>query len=82
MPAWTNLDDDSVGFYNASAGIHSIALWVTGLPATPSLQGVSIEEQQGYYSATLLLLSKIAVKERGADNIKHFAILRQNTVGP
>lgn len=82
MPAWTNFYDDSVGFYNASAGIHSIARWVTGYPASPPLQGTSIEEQQGYYSATLLLLSKIAVKEREAGNTEHFAILCQHAVGP
>jgi endo-1,4-beta-D-glucanase Y len=64
MPQWTNLKDDSVASYDASVGIHAIALWVTGFPDFPRVQAASIDEQQGYYSAMLLLLTKMAAEER------------------
>jgi endo-1,4-beta-D-glucanase Y len=64
MPAWSNFDDDSVDSHDASAGIHAIARWVTGFP-DPSPTGLTnIDDQQGYYSAMLLLLTKIAIDER------------------
>lgn len=64
MPTWTNFEDDSVDSYDASAGIRAIAQWVTSFPKTPSVQPVAINEQQGYYSTMLLLLSKMAIEER------------------
>jgi hypothetical protein len=64
MSAWTNFDDDSVDSHDASAGIHAIARWVTSFP-DPSPAGLTnIDDQQGYYSAMLLLLTKIAIDER------------------
>ena len=68
MPAWTNFSDDSVGFYNASAGIHAVALWVTSFPDPSPVRLANIDDQQGYYSTVLLLLSKMAVEEREAIN--------------
>ena len=65
MPAWTNFNDDSVDSYGASAGIHAIAVWVTGFPDPSPVRSASIDDQQGYYSTMLLLLSKMAVDERG-----------------
>ena len=65
MPAWTNFNDDSVDSYDASAGIHAIALWVTGFPDPLPVRLANIDDQQGYYSTMLLLLSKMAVDERG-----------------
>ena len=65
MPAWTNFNDDSVGSYDASAGIANIALWVTRFPDSSLVRAAKTDEQQGYYSAILMLLSKMAVDERG-----------------
>lgn len=65
MPAWTNLNDDSVDSYDASAGIHAIALWVTGFPDPSPVRLANIDDQQDYYSTVLLLLSKMAIDERG-----------------
>jgi endoglucanase len=65
MPAWTNFNDDSVDSYDASAGIHAVASWVTAFPDSSRLRPVNFDDQQGYYSAMLLLLSKMAADERG-----------------
>jgi endo-1,4-beta-D-glucanase Y len=65
MPAWTNFNDDSVDSYDASAGIHAIARWVIGFPDPSPVRSANIDDQQSYYSAMLLLLSKMAVDERG-----------------
>jgi endoglucanase len=64
MPAWTNLSDDSVASYNASGGIHAIALWVTSFPDSSKVQKAIIDDQQGYYSTILSLLTKMAIDER------------------
>lgn len=65
MPAWTNLNDNSVDSYDASTGIHAIARWVIDFPATSAVRVPNINSQQDYYSAILLLLSKMAASERG-----------------
>jgi endoglucanase len=66
MPPWTNFSDDSVASYDASAGIHAIALWVTGFPDTLPSQLAIIDDRHGYYSDTLLLLSRMAIAERAS----------------
>ena len=63
LPAWTNFNDDSVDSYDASAGIHAIASWVTGFPDYPPVQA-NTDEQQGYYSTVLFLVGKMAAEER------------------
>ncbi|MBI3479338.1 MAG: glycosyl hydrolase family 5 [Nitrosomonadales bacterium] len=65
MPAWTNFNDDSVDSYEASAGIRAVARWVTGFPYAASSGASHADEQQGYYSTILILLSKMAIAERG-----------------
>lgn len=65
LPSWTNLKDDSVASYDASAGIHKLAQWVIDFPHPPSAQQYDINEKQGYYSSALLLLTDMAANERG-----------------
>lgn len=67
IPAWTNLTDDSVASYSASDGILAIERWVTDFPDSSSVRSAKTDGQQGYYSAILLLLSKMAVEERDSN---------------
>ncbi|MDH4233656.1 MAG: glycosyl hydrolase family 8 [Gallionella sp.] len=64
MPAWTNFKDDSVDSYGASAGIHAIAQWVANFADPTQVRLANIDDQQGYYSAMLVLLSRMAIDER------------------
>lgn len=64
LPAWTNLKNDSVDSYDASAGIHSIAQWVLDYPRTPAPAQDLPNDKQGYYSSALLLLTEMAMAER------------------
>lgn len=63
LPAWTNLDDDSVDSYDASNGIHALAQWVTGYPG-PYTGKISVGD--GYYSSALSLLADMARSERAS----------------
>jgi endoglucanase len=66
-PAWTNLLDNSVDSYDASAGIHAVVTLVEAAVATSSPrppQLPPLDSQQDYYSASLLLLTKVAITER------------------
>ena len=65
LPAWTDLKDDSVDSYDASAGIHALAQWVLAYPRTPATGQYQPGEKQGYYSSSLLLLTEMAISERG-----------------
>jgi endoglucanase len=64
LPSWTNLKNDSVDSYDASAGIHRIAQWVLAYPRTPGPSNQAPGERQGYYSSVLLLLTDMAINER------------------
>lgn len=64
LPAWTNLKDDSVDSYDASAGIHRVAQWLLAYPRTPAPLKLVSGEKQGYYSSVLLLLTEVAMSER------------------
>lgn len=66
LPAWTNLKDDSVDSYDASAGIRSLAQWVLDYPRTPAAGQYPPDEKQGYYSSVLLLLTEEAISEHEA----------------
>jgi endoglucanase len=64
LPSWTSLKDDSVDSYDAPSGIRAIAQWTLDsargqLPRLPELDG-----RQPYYSSVLLLLCKMAIRER------------------
>ncbi len=65
LPAWTNLKDDSVDSQGASAGIRAIAQVAVGYPRVRAEALPALEKGQSYYSAVLLLLCKVALRERG-----------------
>jgi endoglucanase len=63
LPPWVDLRDDSVSSYDASQGIHAVYRLIgpepnAGLP--------SLGADADYYSASLLLLAKLARRERAA----------------
>ncbi len=69
VPAWSNLTDDSVDSYNASPGIQAI-ISLANLPVSARADNhkpllTQSSPDQAYYSASLLLLSKIAALESG-----------------
>lgn len=68
LPAWASLKDDSVDSYDAPSGIHAIAQWTlrsaSATQDTP-LRLRELDERQPYYSSVLLLLCKMAARERG-----------------
>lgn len=68
LPSWTDLQDDSVDSYDASPGIHRLAQWVLEYPRTPPPFRGTLDKTQGYYSASLILLIEMAMKEREAAN--------------
>jgi endoglucanase len=66
-PAWTNLLNNSVDSYDAPAGMRAIAQVVQAIAENPlSLPPrlFPLDSSQDYYSASLLLLTKLAVAER------------------
>jgi endoglucanase len=71
LPAWTNLKDDSVSSYDASAGIHRLAQWVLDSPRAPDQQQFDFAGSQGYYSSALLLLTGMAEHERNSQQAGH-----------
>ena len=70
VPAWTALSDDSVDSHNAPPGIQAVVS-LTRLKGSPKsrenkLQLPALKPGQDYYSATLLLLAKLAARESAA----------------
>ena len=68
-PAWTNVVDNSIDSYDASVGIHAIIQLVRAATASSGFQPPrlpSLDSTQDYYSASLLLLTKLAIRERSA----------------
>ena len=65
LPAWTQLSDDSIDSYNASLGIRSIAQVTLAYPDISLQQLSALDAAQDYYSSVLLLLTKVALRERG-----------------
>lgn len=64
MPAWTNLADDSIDSYDASAGIRAIAQLTLAYPEIGTVRLPSLDAGQDYYSSMLLLLAKAMLRER------------------
>ena len=64
LPSWTDLKNDSVDSYDASAGVHKLSQWVLGNALTPNAQNYNLDDRQGYYSSSLFLLTEMAVYER------------------
>ena len=64
-PAFTNLKDDSVDSHGGGAGIRAIAQVVAEYPRLSVGRLPALEKGESYYSAVLLLLAKIALRDRG-----------------
>jgi endoglucanase len=64
-PAFTNLRDDSVDTKGGGVGIRAIALLAAGYPRIAAVRLPALEAGESYYSSVLLLLTKIAIRERG-----------------
>ena len=64
MPAWTNLNDDSIDSWDASTGIHTVAKLTLASGNPASLSMPALEANQDYYSSALLLLSKAMLADR------------------
>jgi endo-1,4-beta-D-glucanase Y len=77
LPSWTNLKNDCVDSYDASAGIHRVAQWVLAYPRTPGPMRMPPGEKPGYYSSVLLLLTEMAMSERRITNQAVRAPLKQ-----
>lgn len=69
LPAWTNLKDDSVDSHGSEAGIRAIASMVGAYPNASASSLPPLEEGQPYYSAVLLLLCKVALRERAGAGV-------------
>ena len=65
LPAYTNLKDDSVDSHGAGQGIRAIAQAVREHPQARADRLPALERGQSYYSSVLLLLTKVALRERG-----------------
>jgi endoglucanase len=65
LPAFTNLKDDSIDSHGAGAGIRAIAQAVREHPRASAARLPALAGSETYYSAVLLLLSKVALRERG-----------------
>ena len=65
LPAFTNLKDDSVDTRGGGVGIRAISQLAAGYPRLASVRLPALEAGESYYSAVLLLLTKIAIRERG-----------------
>lgn len=64
LPSWTSLKDDSVDSYDAPSGIRAIARWALDSARGQLPQLPELDEKQPYYSSVLLLLCKMAIRER------------------
>jgi endoglucanase len=63
LPPWVDLGDDSVSSHDAAQGLRAVYLLVDP-DATTALPPLGTDED--YYSASLLLLAKLAQRERAA----------------
>ena len=64
ISAWTNLYDNSIDSYDASAGIRSIAQLTLVSPDLRSVRMSALDANQDYYSSVLFLLVKTMLAER------------------
>jgi endoglucanase len=67
LPAFTNLKDDSVDSHGAGQGIRAIAQAVREHPQARADRLPALERGQSYYSSVLLLLVKVALRERAGE---------------
>jgi endoglucanase len=64
LPGWTNLKDDSIDSHGAQAGVRAVAQAVADYPRPRADRLPALDSGQSYYSAVLLLLTKLALRER------------------
>jgi endo-1,4-beta-D-glucanase Y len=65
MPAFTNLRDNSIDSEGAGAGIRAVAQAARDHPQARADRLPALDRGEPYYSAALLLLTKVALRERG-----------------
>ncbi|MBI1732636.1 MAG: glycosyl hydrolase family 5 [Gammaproteobacteria bacterium] len=63
LPAWTDLNDDSVTSYDAAPGIRAIARLTLATGNRRFVPMPPLDVESGYYSSSLLLLCKAAQRE-------------------
>ena len=66
VPAFTNFRDDSIDSQGAAAGIRAVAQVTRDYPQPRADRLPALEKGESYYSSALLLLAKVALRERGA----------------
>jgi endoglucanase len=64
LPAFTNLGDDSVDSHGAGQGVRAIAQVVLDHPRARVERLAPLARGESYYSSVLLLLAKLALRER------------------
>lgn len=64
LPAWVNLNDDSVDSHGAQAGIRAVAAVTAAYPDLEKVRLPALDDKDPYYSAALLLLTKVMLCER------------------
>ncbi len=62
QPAWTNLEDNSIDSYDASIGIKGVNTLVVAINQKQGYTFESLSDDEDYYSASLLLLSQLAIQ--------------------
>lgn len=65
MPSWINVLNNTLDTTNGTVGMRSIAQFTVGVPGFTASQLPALDRTQGYYSASLLMLTKLAIAERG-----------------
>ena len=63
LPSWTNLDNNTVGAYNASAGFHNIAKLALAYPQIETLDLAKPSPSESYYSYMLTLFTQLALDD-------------------
>lgn len=63
QPAWTNLEDNGIDSFDASAGIKSINALLRTIDRQERYHFKMLSGDENYYSASLLLLSQLAYME-------------------
>ena len=66
VPAWTDVTDNSVAPYAGSPGMQAVVQLARSFGGPSAADFPAIGDNDDYYSASLLLLSRIAAAEAGA----------------
>ena len=65
IPAWADLKDDTLAPYAASTGVQAVAALTRGFHAPEPAALPEIGDADDYYSASLILLARLAQREAG-----------------